>query len=152
MDRSEKKKKMKRISCMIFVMFLENMGGMTKTNQVSDFGSLVASAEQLVSVSLKDDVVQIQSGFFFDISSGQMSQFQIKIDANIKVISVKTNFQTPIKKWNVEKVEKENILKIWLDGGVEEKFSFLITCEKELGKLTEFQIPKFDCLVKKVVS
>jgi len=52
-------------------------------------------------------------------------------------------------RWIVEKKEKEQILKIWLDGGVEDKYSFLITSEKEISKSGELLIPKFDCLVKR---
>jgi len=75
--------------------FIENMG-MKKAND--DFGTLLASSEQLLCVSLKDDVIQIRCAFYFSISSGQMSQFQIKIDSDVKVINVKTNLEPPIKK------------------------------------------------------
>jgi hypothetical protein len=72
--------------------------GMRKTDQISDFGTLVASAEQLLIASFNDDVVRFKSVFHFDIPTGQMSTFQIKIDSNIQITNVTTTSSTLIKK------------------------------------------------------
>jgi len=83
------------------IQWTENKGG----NETIESKEIAATVTQNTLASIGDGIVIFKTLFRFDITSGQMSLFEVELEKNCKITNVEGLKNIPIKRWDVKKNE-----------------------------------------------